>query len=745
LGAKGVKFLRDDALPLQALGPKKLQSIAGGREGPTNIEVSLEPTPPNAHTLWSDAEITSSGDDRLARARFCAQVADLINGIPVGAGSTVFGLVGPWGGGKSSILNLIQSELEQRNSANDGYSMAIAEFSPWASSDGASLMLEFFETLLGAHASLRSASNRESMAALVKKGLPMLSSIPVFGSAVSKTMEGVLGERNWIHEFSRIDELIAKAEVRVLIIVDDVDRLHGDEVLTLIKTIRLLGRFRNVHYLLAYDHDALIDSIRPTLGGDRDRASAYLEKIVQYPLTIPPAQQAHLRLMVENGLSRILRYDSTAWSRFSVIYDELLQERLQTVRAVKRFCAQADLYYSLLLGEVDITDFLVVSYLRLFFPNVYSRISLWKEKLTSEDPSDSTILTWENNLLTAGVVGSDDRIHVIKVLRTIFPHEFGVPALVVDTGVERQDYFDRYFVFGIPEGDVSDQQVRADVALAIQRGGHYYERDFEKTFTSPMAKVRSTALSKAASLVRVNSKDVASVTLFALWLVARQAIVDFRDSEVDEWLTKVHANDDRRGWTPFSNPFTVPKVTSGLNHFSRAVIRHKRRQHGDPGSLNVSKATVEQIDASWDQMLEGVAAESLERLILLSEGGPSNHPDEYSDLVSFLQNGPFVDVFRRYFYAWTQKKGRERDVLRLAACFTQYFDWWEEESIAARPGALNLNIRNLLSIVNEDVLKHIPLEVEKFEVPGTLWETKLSTAARIIADWRGSGRQSEGS
>lgn len=163
--------------------------------------------------------------------------------------------------------------------------------------------------------------------------------------------------------------------------------------------------------------------------------------------------------MVEKGVSSILEQSRDNWLRFNSTYEELLHERLQTVRAVKRFCAQADLYYSLVRGDVNGTDFLIISYLRLFFPGAYNCLPAWKNELTSLDYSDSNFLTWETRLSSAGVSSQDERIHVIKVLRTIFPNEFGSPSKFRSTGVSDPDYFDRYFLFGIPEGDVSDTQV----------------------------------------------------------------------------------------------------------------------------------------------------------------------------------------------------------------------------------------------------------------------------------------------
>lgn len=342
---------------------------------------------------WSDSEIVSPLEDRLGRGLFCSAVATLIREIPLGTGSTVFGIVGPWGGGKTSILNLVRSELMNELPATGATgTISVADFNPWAMNDSTGLLIEFYDTLLGSSESLRTPSNRESVGQLLRKCIPMVGAVPVVGQGISKTLENFLGGRNWSAEFARIDEIISEARVRILVVVDDVDRLDSDELRTLVKTIRMLGRFRNVHYLLAYDQDALTEVLKTSIGGDRERARAFLEKIVQYPLAIPPVQDQHLRKMLEEELSPHFEGKPENLQRFLGKFNDLLFHNLHTVRAVRRYCAQADLYFDLLQREVDTIDFLLITYLRLFYPPAYVQLPTWKEALTVEGSEGQTLV-----------------------------------------------------------------------------------------------------------------------------------------------------------------------------------------------------------------------------------------------------------------------------------------------------------------------------------------------------------------
>lgn len=705
--------------------------------------------PLGSHELWSDAEISTANEDMLARGKFCSQVANLISEIPPGSDSTVFGLVGPWGGGKSSILNLISYSIQSETSkGNNGSDIVVAEFSPWATSDGASLMLEFFETLIGAHEGLSTLITREGVAALVKKGLPLFGVVPGVGKAISDTVSGLMGERNWAKEFSKIDDIMGGSKIRVLIVVDDVDRLHGDEILTLIKTIRLLGRFKNVHYLLAYDHDALIDAIKPSLGGDRNRAAAYLEKIVQYPLTIPPAQHTHLRNMVERGIARILEQSRENWLRFSSIYEELLHERLKTVRAVKRFCAQADLYYSLVRGDVNGADFLVMSYLRLFFPGAYNCLPTWKDELTSPDHSDSDFQTWEIRLTSAGLADRDERVHVIKVLRTVFPNEFGAPSEFRPTGASDPDYFDRYFLFGIPEGDVSDAQVIADIRTAIKmkvnRGSSL---SFPATFTAGSYRERAAAIHKGYKQFVPQEADVVPLARFLVWLLKELTTRDpgAVDEDLDSWIGYLFSQYPVSGdhETYESTVDILPRLSEldgALRLIDHELSRARIRQIATIGwrdyPLGDELERLSEIKRKFDRALVRVG---LNRLISHVKMGEFSE-EEHSSNFWFLADPKQPHSFSEALLEWARED--KFRLIDLAAVFLI-----TPEAPGDVSGELDtqrlpqLNLANLFKLIPKDVVAEYQYDepAGPLRYPVGSWDRAKSEAELALHTWKNGG------
>lgn len=89
-------------------------------------------------TLSGDSPICTVDDDLLGRRDFAGHLADQIRAAPRSEGF-VIGLVGPWGSGKTSLLNLAVTQLETE--------FAIVRFEPWLFTGADQLLPRFFSEL----------------------------------------------------------------------------------------------------------------------------------------------------------------------------------------------------------------------------------------------------------------------------------------------------------------------------------------------------------------------------------------------------------------------------------------------------------------------------------------------------------------------------------------------------------------------------------------------------------------------
>lgn len=93
---------------------------------------------------YSDKPIGSKKDDRLGRSGFAALLAQSLLNLNIQDTFTV-GLFGKWGSGKTSIVNMMLSEIEERQKNYPKTEKLIAvHFEPWNFSDTDQLLSQFF-------------------------------------------------------------------------------------------------------------------------------------------------------------------------------------------------------------------------------------------------------------------------------------------------------------------------------------------------------------------------------------------------------------------------------------------------------------------------------------------------------------------------------------------------------------------------------------------------------------------------
>ena len=352
---------------------------------------------------WSDEPITSAAQDEFARAGYARRAAGLIDGSWSSDTSTVFGLTGPWGSGKTSLIEMIVEELP---TGQQGWH--VARFTPWASTDVAGLLSEFCASLAEALPKDRRKAVKKSLATLLRIAAPAAALVPVAGSSAAKaaeaTSEALTRAVPWQVAFEDAAEKLRETGKRLLIIADDIDRLQADELMALLKVVRLLGRFPGTRYLLAYDDQTLARTLSTAWGveDDGEAAGKFMEKIVQYPLVVPPLLDHQLVERLETGIDTVLHEAGRPpmeARRLSNVRD-ILPALLLTPRAIDRLLAQLR-YYLVLLdpAEIDDEDVILLSIVRTSFPQVYDSLPRWRSRLLTGHSGEigwKTVLSGKN-------------------------------------------------------------------------------------------------------------------------------------------------------------------------------------------------------------------------------------------------------------------------------------------------------------------------------------------------------------
>lgn len=411
------------------------------------------------------------------------------------------GIHGPWGDGKTTVLNLLRLEFQTDPK------VVVRDFNPWRLSDEDSMLRGFFAML--AEAIGRSLSTRveQTRSAAAKWSKPFRWVTRPLGWVwkPAETADDLLarigeiaatGDTVALDELrSRIDKHLKQSENRIIVLVDDIDRLDKHETHTLFRLVKACADFPNVCYVLAFDDVAVAKSLGTQYGaGDEASGRAFLEKIIQVPLKLPVAMKEDLRSLCFQHVDQALAAAEIELSReevgaFVSGFDRGVSIRLDTPRAAKRYGNALMFAFPLLMGEVNAVDLLLIEAVRAFYPTVYECVRLHQRDFCGVESMYGAAK--EKNLVGAMLLKpvldsmpAEEQASVKYLLNSLFPRlgraygEGGYGGNWLEPWAKKKricspDYCGRYFSYAVAQNDVRDSEIEAmctDAAAGNDKG-----------------------------------------------------------------------------------------------------------------------------------------------------------------------------------------------------------------------------------------------------------------------------------
>lgn len=301
-----------------------------------------------------DRRLADSEDDRLGFSDAAKRIARAINNQS-SADGLVIGLDGKWGSGKSSLLFLVETELEKSSSLPIP---TIINFKPWLIGNRDGLLAYLFTELNKGIARVASGQGDVTKATAIKakeagEALKKFAAgigevggfIEIAGDAISFPPVtwagkgiGLLknlkksGEPQLDKLKDRLVGALRNINHRFVITIDDVDRLDPAEMLEVLRLTRSVVDLPNVTYILCYDSEILSQGIERA--ANVPDGKAYLEKIIQLSIMVPQPEAFQLRHWFSDEISKILTFDDDGRDRLRTVIDYEGGRQLRTPRSV---------------------------------------------------------------------------------------------------------------------------------------------------------------------------------------------------------------------------------------------------------------------------------------------------------------------------------------------------------------------------------------------------------------------------
>ncbi|MCK5346660.1 MAG: NTPase KAP, partial [Candidatus Heimdallarchaeota archaeon] len=361
----------------------------------------------------------------------------------------------------------------------------VVKFNPWNFSDQNQLIMQFFK-----HLSL--VLDREDYAKGAKKAgkvletyskcfSPLMLATPwsaivsgalKIGSVVSKSY-GEANSKDLSEIRSELNRLLLKQPHKIIVVIDDIDRLNNFEIRQVFQLVKSLGDFPNVVYLLAFDRGVVVKALCEVQEGS---GSDYLEKVVQVPFDIPEISKEQVEKFLFAQLNEIIkdtpeeRWGKQYWTN---IYHGGLKHFFSTIRDVNRYINSLRLSYGMVKGEVNSVDFLAITGFQVFLPEIYFEIKQNKDLFSgvldgriSSKEKEILKKKYEEVLSKAGDSIPSDAL--TDFIERLFPKiksingniGYGSGSLGTwrkELEVCSSDIFDKYFRLSLSKGELSQK------------------------------------------------------------------------------------------------------------------------------------------------------------------------------------------------------------------------------------------------------------------------------------------------
>ncbi|MGE3341223.1 MAG: P-loop NTPase fold protein [Candidatus Altimarinota bacterium] len=294
--------------------------------------------------------------------------------------SLVFGIDAPWGTGKSTFVNLCKEYWDEKYKKE----MIIYKFDPLRYENQDNLLERFIN---GLEREINNHTFAPEIGSLISKYEKYLkdpkASFSLFGLSFDIPLAGDSLE----DIFERLESVLLTLDRKIIIIIDDLDRLSFESIKEVLFVIKKSFTLPNLSYVLCYDTENISALEKDSI--DTGKISEFLEKFVNVKTSIFLDNDKLSKFFTENKTNSLAR-NRLADTRLVSIVSEGLKDIFQAkdfhhyrpfigdARKIKRLMNTAvllglekmDFKYS----DIDKHDLVILLLIYVNYPNIFRKI-----------------------------------------------------------------------------------------------------------------------------------------------------------------------------------------------------------------------------------------------------------------------------------------------------------------------------------------------------------------------------------
>lgn len=457
--------------------------------------------------LYKDTAIKENEEDILGFNTIVDKLSkNIINYEPLkNEGSFTLAIEGQWGSGKTSLINLVENKLKEKN-------QIIMHFTPWMVTSFEQLIKYFFKEfnqVLIHNSTIFQGPKAEELKKDLKKFLSFIAPDSIeIGTEGAKFNFNIKDKffntkEKTIYELKEnINKNLCELEQKIIIIVDDIDRLTDNETETFFRLIKGILDFDYLMFILLYDK-AIVSKSLETF--KRHSYEKYLDKIVQYSITMPKIEEARYFRVLDDYKNKIKdksNFDDKQWYSAKVVF----QKVIPNIRDIKKVFNNLSFTYDSIKEDVNFIDFFILTIIKTQSIFLYENIKENGKNYISESKNKENISAIFQNELKE-----------YKKFEDLFRLLFNLHTK--EKGINNINHFDTYFTLEVAEKILSTKEFK-----------EIEELFFQENTSSILSKLKNLSFMKQDQFLIDFKKSHGQTkdTIIVMNLLKIDAYIDFR-------------------------------------------------------------------------------------------------------------------------------------------------------------------------------------------------------------------------
>ncbi len=242
-------------------------------------------------SIENDMAISQIIEDKCGHHELVSHLIDYIRSVQSDI-SFSLGIIGPWGNGKTSLINLIKEDIKKQS--YNTQQLICVDFNSFLHCDQADFMTELYDQILESISSYKKIHEKKfdgkiliSSFRRMKKVTRAVLELSKDYNPLANVLSLFVTDYNDLLKIKKsIEDELDMYHMKLVVFLDDFDRMDGDEIIKVLQTIKRNLDLKNIVFIFIYDEEYVKYQLKKI-----NKDDIYLEKFIQAKFTMPTISQ----------------------------------------------------------------------------------------------------------------------------------------------------------------------------------------------------------------------------------------------------------------------------------------------------------------------------------------------------------------------------------------------------------------------------------------------------------------------